>query len=216
MKQKLEISDELFQYLLDWGSKEHAILKACREETLTHKDHRKQISVDTGQLLGVLTRLINPEKVLELGTFSGYSSLVFALNSSDNCRITTIDMNENYHAWAEVFWQRANVRHKIEPRLGKALDILPQLPLQAFDLIFIDADKLNLQTYYDYALQLVSERGLIIIDNLLWSGRVVDVAADDKYTQAIKAFNDRLQQDERVSKSLLPVGDGVGLIRVNS
>lgn len=216
MMQPLALTEPLYAYLMS-HVEEHSVLLRCREETSKLPDHRKQIPPEQGQFFAFLLKLIRPYNVLELGTFSGYSALVFALNTPDTAQVITCDINKPYLNIAARYFEEAGVLHKIDMRLMKANDCLDLLLAsgrdETFDFIFIDADKPNLQIYYEKALSLISQKGLIVIDNVLWHGNVVDPTMDDKNTQAIRLFNDTLRQDKRVMVSMLPIGDGVSLIQ---
>jgi len=172
-----------------------------------------QISPEQGQFMALLVQLIGAKKTLEIGVFTGYSTLSVALALPEDGRIVACDVNEKDCAIALSSWQKANVAHKIDLRIAPALDTLESLitngESNTFDFAFIDADKGNYDNYYEKCLQLVRSGGLIAIDNMLWYGRVADSGAQDKRTKRIRALNEKVRDDERVATSLLPVGDGL-------
>jgi caffeoyl-CoA O-methyltransferase len=174
-----------------------------------------QTSPEQGQFLHLLARLAGAKKTLEVGVFLGYSSTWVALALPAGGKIVACDRSEEYTAQARRLWREAGVEDKIELRLGGALDTLDALIAEgqggSFDFAFIDADKANYANYYDRAMVLVRPGGLIAIDNVLWSGDVIDAGKTDADTEAIRAFNRKLQADERVSLSLVPLGDGLTL-----
>lgn len=174
-----------------------------------------QISPEQGQLMALLVQLMGAKKTLELGVFTGYSALAVALALPADGQVIACDVSADYTAIAQRYWQMAGVAHKIDLRLGPALETLDQLRVEghveSFDFAFIDADKRNYDSYYEKSLQLVRPGGLIAIDNVLWSGRVADPTVQDNRTQRIRALNEKIYQDPRVSLSLLPIADGLTL-----
>jgi caffeoyl-CoA O-methyltransferase len=164
-----------------------------------------------GRFLGVLVRSLRARRVLELGTFTGYSSISMALALPPGGRVITCDVNEETTAIAQRYAEDAGVADRIDFRLGPALDAVAQLT-GPFDLVFIDADKENYVNYYEATLPLLADSGLMVVDNTLWSGRVADPAENDDNTQAIRALNDRVRDDPRVENVLLSVRDGMNLI----
>ena len=165
-----------------------------------------------GHLLAELVRLVRAKRVLELGTFTGYSSISMALALEDGGRVITCDVNEKTTAVARRYAEEAGVADRIDFHVGPALDAVSALE-GPFELIFIDADKPNYVDYYESTLPLLAEHGVMIVDNTLWSGRVADADEDDESTQAIRALNDRVRDDDRVENVLLTVRDGMNLIR---
>ena len=214
------LPDELYRYLLNHSVKQHPILQQCRTETLAMPDYRKQIPPEQGQFFEFLVKLLQPKKILELGTFTGYSALVFALASSADCMVYTCDVNENYLKVARKFWQAAAMDQKIHATIMPAQEYLQQLlqenAAETFDLIFIDADKRKLLEYYEQALRLIKPNGLIVVDNVLWHGAVVTKDPAIRYTDYVCAFNDFCYNDTRVEMCMLPVGDGLTLIKKRS
>ncbi len=174
-----------------------------------------QIAPEQGQFMALLIELLGATKTLEIGVFTGYSSLRVALALPPNGKIVACDVSEEYTAIARRYWQTAGVADKIDLRLAPALETLDQLlasgQAETFDFAFIDADKQNYEGYYERSLQLVRRGGLIAIDNVLWSGQVANPQDQDNSTLAIRAFNDKLHHDERVSLSLVPIADGLTL-----
>jgi caffeoyl-CoA O-methyltransferase len=174
-----------------------------------------QTAPEQGQFLHLLTRLTGAKKTLEVGVFMGYSSTWVALALPADGKIIACDRSEEYTTQARQLWREAGVEDKIELRLGPALDTLDALIAEgkagSFDFAFIDADKANYANYYDRAMVLVRPGGLIAIDNVLWKGDVIDASKTDTDTEAIRAFNRKLQADARVSLSLVPLGDGLTL-----
>ena len=211
------IKESIYNYLLENSLRELPVLKKLREETQKMPLGRMQISPDQGQLMAMLVRLIAPKKILEVGTFTGYSSLVMALALPENGKLIACDISEKYTLMAQRFWKEAGVADKIELRLGnatKTLDIIIDEGLSGtFDMVFIDADKESYKIYYEKCLELLHSGGLILIDNVLWYGRPADPDATDADTVAIREFNKFVYKDSRVDISLLSVGDGLTLAR---
>jgi predicted O-methyltransferase YrrM len=212
------LSDPLYQYLLDNSVHEPDILTQLRIETAAHPLVNMQICPEQGQLMGLLVQLIGARKCLEIGVFTGYSSLVVALNLPDDGLIIACDVNAKFTSIARRYWQAAGVAHKINLHIEPALRTLDRLLANGeagtFDFAFIDADKSNYGAYYDRCFQLVRHGGLILVDNVLWYGRVADPAMDhDRRTQAIKQINQKIYQDDRVQISLIPIGDGLTIAR---
>lgn len=215
--QTIKLSDTLYQYMLSISLHEPVILKSLRETTLKLSSHNMQISPEQGQLMAFLVELIGAEKTLEIGVYTGYSSLAAALALPETGKIIACDINTETSAIAQDFWQKAGVAHKIDLKLAPALETLDSLIKQnysnTFDFIFVDADKQNYLNYYERSLTLLRPGGLMLVDNVLWSGRVADVHTHDKQTVAIRAFNQTIYQDKRISMSLVPISDGLTLIR---
>jgi caffeoyl-CoA O-methyltransferase len=216
--QSIGLSDNLYQYLVANSVREPKILQQLREETAQHPLVNMQISPEQGQFMGLLVSLIGAKKCLEVGVFTGYSSLAVALNLPEDGRIVACDVSEEFTTIARKYWQAAGVNNKIDLKIAPALETLDRLLADGeagtFDFAFIDADKNNYAAYYDRALQLVRQNGLILVDNVLWYGRVADPAmTDDKQTQAIDRLNQRIYHDERVQISLIPIGDGLTIAR---
>lgn len=214
-KNALGLNDALYQYILDHSLREPEILVRLREHTANHPQARMQISPEQGQLMSLLVRLMGAKKTLEVGVFTGYSSLSVALALPPEGRLIACDVSEDYTTIARQYWQEAGVAHKIDLHIAPALETLDRLLAEgqagSFDFAFIDADKGNYHNYYDRALALLRPGGLLAIDNVLWSGRVAEAQSSDKIVQTMRNFNQKLAQDERIQVSLLPIGDGLTL-----
>lgn len=209
------INGPLHDYLLAVSLREPEILRQLRQETARHPLAQMQIAPEQGQLMALLVRLIGARKTLEIGVFTGYSSLAVALALPADGTIVACDVSEEFTAIARRYWRAAEVEQKIELHLAPATATLDRLlaegQAECFDFAFIDADKGNYDGYYERALRLVRRGGLIAIDNVLWQGKVADVAAQDEDTIAIRVLNAKLRGDERIALSLLPVADGMTL-----
>ena len=211
------LNDALYEYLLSVSLREPDVLCQLREETAKMPQHNMQISPEQGQFMALLVELTGARKCLEVGTFTGYSTLSLALALPEDGQIVACDISEEFTSRAKPYWQEAGVAGKIDLRLGPALETLDALIADgesgAFDFAFIDADKVNYQGYFQRALDLIRRGGLILVDNVLWSGAVVDPARDDEDTEAIRAFNQARAGAPRISLSLVPIGDGLTLAR---
>jgi caffeoyl-CoA O-methyltransferase len=209
------ITDEMADYLREVSLREPSVLQAQRESTDNHPQAGMQTAPEQGQFLNLLARLVNARKTLEVGVFLGYSSTCVALALPPGGKIVACDVSEEFTARARQTWRDAGVADKIDLRIAPALETLDALiaggESGTFDFAFIDADKKNYANYYERALTLVRRGGLIVIDNVLWHGKVIDPAAEDADTLAIRAFNRSVHQDSRVSLSLVPLGDGLTL-----
>ncbi|MEH2075712.1 MAG: class I SAM-dependent methyltransferase [Nostoc sp.] len=214
-KQSLGLDNQLYNYLLSVSLREPEILLKLRQETASHPRSTMQISPEQGQFMRLLVQLIGAKKTLEVGVFTGYSSLSVALALPEDGKIIAADVSEEFTAIARRYWQQAGVADKIDLRLAPGLETLDRLlatgEAETFDFAFIDADKENYDGYYERSLQLVRPGGLIAIDNVLWSGQVADPQNQDESTQAIRALNEKLHYDERVTLSLVPIADGLTL-----
>ena len=173
-----------------------------------------QIAPEQGAFLTVLTRLIGARRAIEIGTFTGYSALCIARGLPDDGRLLCCDVSEEWTAVGKRAWAKAGVADRIDLRIAPALDTLAALPADTqFDLAFIDADKPNYANYFDALLPKMRTNGAILVDNVLWDGRVVKPDADDENTVAIRAFNDTVAHDDRVDAVMLPIADGLTLVR---
>lgn len=216
----LEMTDAVYEYLLSVSLREDALLARLREETGNHPMAVMQISPEQGQFMALLTRLLGAVRCVEVGVFTGYSSLCVARALPANGTIVACDVSEEYTNIARRYWAEAGLEHRIDLRLAPAVGTLDALldsgETGRFDFGFIDADKENYPAYYERLLRLVRPGGLIAVDNTLWSGRLADEARedDDADTRALRAFNKALHGDERVDLSLVPIGDGLTLARV--
>lgn len=213
----LTLNDALYDYLLSVSLQELPVLKELRERTAQLPMAQMQISPEQGQFMQWLITMLNARRTLEIGVFTGYSTLVTALALPSEGSIVACDISAEYTAIAQEYWRRAGVAARIQLHLQPALQTLQQLldigEANSFDFAFIDADKENYQHYYEAVLQLLRPGGVIAVDNVLWGGRVIDAAINDSSTVAIRAFNQQLHTDRRVSITLLPLGDGLTLVR---
>lgn len=213
----LALTPILYAWLMQNSLREPQILRALREETLANNPHAGMaISPVQGQFLMLLLKLIHAVKTLEVGVFTGYSSLCTALALPAHGKIFACDVSEEWTSVARRYWQQAGVADKIRLQLAPAIETLEALLRDGhagtFDFAFIDADKANYDNYYERALKLVRTGGLIVFDNMLWYGKVADASVNDPDTVALRALSKKLQSDSRVFISLLPVGDGVTLV----
>jgi predicted O-methyltransferase YrrM len=195
--------------------REPDVLRRLREETASLPNAGMQISPEQGQFMTLLVHLLDARRTLEVGVFTGYSSLSVALALPEDGHIIACDVSEEWTAIARRYWREAGVERKIDLRLRPALQTLDDLialgQAGSFDFAFIDADKENYADYYERALVLLRPHGLIAVDNVLWSGRVIDKSVKDADTRAIRAFNEKLKADERIWLTMLPIRDGLTL-----
>ena len=210
------LNDTIYEYFKNISLREPAVLANLREKTALLHEARMQICPEQGQLMAMLVKLINAKNILEIGTFTGYSSTAMALAMSADGQLDTLDCDDKNTKIAIDTWEQAKVSKKINLHIDKALntlDILLKIHGESFyDLIFIDADKSNYDAYYELSLKLVRIGGLILIDNTLWYGKVADEVDQEKSTLALRALNLKLHQDARVELSMLPIGDGLTLL----
>jgi caffeoyl-CoA O-methyltransferase len=213
----ISLTDSLYEYLLAVSLREPDLLRQLRQETATDPLARMQVSPEQGQFMGLLAQLTGARRCLEIGVFTGYSSLALALVLPDDARIVACDVSEEWTSVARRYWAAAGVAHKIDLRLAPALETMAGLlgagEAGRFDFAFLDADKENYPSYYELALELLRPGGLLVADNTLWSGRVADPANTEATTEALRRFNEQLHRDERVDLSLVPIGDGLTLAR---
>ncbi|NMY69000.1 class I SAM-dependent methyltransferase [Pseudomonas sp. WS 5414] len=213
----LNLDDALYQYLLDVSLRETPLLRRLRDETQALPNARWQVAPEQGQFLALLIKLIGARRILEVGTFTGYSALCMAQALPNDGLLICCDIPGDYNATACRYWKDAGVDQRIDLRLAPALQTLVGLEqagqLESFDLIFIDADKANYPAYLEFALRLLRVGGLAVFDNTLWSGRVLEANAASEDTRAIQALNRALKDDSRIDLSLLPLGDGLTLCR---
>lgn len=209
------LSDDLYAYLFEHSVREPDVLRRLREETARDSMARMQIAPEQGQLMQLLVRLMGARRYLEVGVFTGYSSLAVALALPAEGRIVACDISDTWTKVARRYWAEAGVAEKIDLRLAPALQTLDGLiaagAAGSFDFAFIDADKTSYRGYYERALTLIRAGGLIAVDNTLWEGRVADPKVRDADTQAIRDFNRHLRDDRRVHLCLVPIGDGLSL-----
>ena len=213
-------SPALIEYLLETSLREPEVLASLREETQARSDRQMQIDPEQGQFMALLVAAVGARRVVEVGTFTGYSSLAMALALPEDGLLVACDRDEDVTAIARRYWSLAGVDDRIELRLGDAKETLEALlesgEAGSYDLAFIDADKGRYEQYYELLLELVRSGGLILVDNVLWGGRVADPEADDADTESIRAFNRKLHVDDRIDLSMLPVGDGLTVARVRA
>ena len=213
----LAIDDRLYLYLVDHSLRETALMRELRELTQGHAMAHMQIAPEQGQFLALLVELLGAEQIIEIGTFTGYSALCMAQAMPPNGRLLCCDINPEWTAIASDYWERAGVRERIDLRIAPALETLDKLLEDGaaghFDSAFIDADKTNYLNYSERCLQLLRPGGLLMFDNTLWNGAVADPEDQSADTLALRALNHRLLGDERVSLSLVPIGDGLTLAR---
>ncbi|MBV6627205.1 MAG: class I SAM-dependent methyltransferase [Rivularia sp. (in: Bacteria)] len=216
-KQTLGLENHIYQYLLSVSIREPDILKKLREETANHPRNIMQISPEQGQFMALLVQLMGAKKALDIGVFTGYSSLVVALALPPAGKMVACDVSEEYTSIARRYWEQAGIADKIDLHIAPAIATLDKLITEgetdSFDFAFIDADKSSYDDYYERALKLIRPGGLIAIDNVLWSGRVADSQIDDNRTKKIRALNKKIHQDDRVTISMVPIGDGLTLAR---
>ncbi len=208
------IAKEIEDYALNHTKPESELLKKLNRETHAKIMMPRMLSGHLqGRLLSVFSNMIKPDYILEIGTYTGYSALCLAEGLSEKGKIITIDINEEIEKFVRNFFEQSAYKNKIDYRIGNALYIIPTID-QQLDMVFIDADKENYSAYYNLVFDKVKKGGYIIADNVLWSGKVLmDDSKLDKDTKAIKAFNDKIQQDDRVENILLPVRDGLMICR---
>jgi O-methyltransferase len=216
MADQTPLSPELLAYLRAESLREDELLQELREETATYPMGRvMQVMAEEGQLLGLLVKMTNARKVLEVGTFTGYSTLCMARALPPNGQLITCDITNRWPNIGMKYWQRASVANRIEVRVGDAAETLATLLVEKgsefFDLAFIDADKANYRTYYEKALLLIRPGGLIIIDNTFLFGRVADVEDNSPEVVEIRELNSSLLRDSRIDLSTLPMADGITL-----
>jgi len=215
MSRYFPIDERSYRYLLNTSVREPEIARRLRDETQQLENAQMQIGPDQGQFMQLLVQVLRAQKTLEVGVFTGYSALWVALGLPADGRVIACDISEEYTAVARRYWKQAGVDQKIDLRLGPALktldDLLKAGQAGTFDFAFIDADKTNYENYYERALQLLRVGGLIAIDNTIWSGKVADPDEQDADTVAIRRLNEKLLRDERITLSMLTVGDGLTL-----
>jgi predicted O-methyltransferase YrrM len=217
MSRNLQLTDTLYQYILDHSVREPAVLRELHAETAPMQHGGMQIGADQGQFMALLAKLVGAKRCIEIGVFTGYSSIAVALALPPDGKIIACDVSEEWTAIARRYWKKAGVDSKIELRLGPAVETLDAMLAKGeagqHDYVFIDADKGNYLNYYERCLKLVRAGGLMLFDNTLWSGEVAKPENQKADTVALRSLNDALHHDERIDVALLPVGDGVTLAR---
>ena len=211
------MDDQLLEYLRQNSVREPDVLQELREETQKLSNSGMQISPEQGQLMAMLVKLVNARKIVEIGTFTGYSSTVMALAMPEDSQLIAFDISEEYTRTARRFWKKAGVDQRVKLVLGNAKeslkDFLQAGEQESVDLAFIDADKSSYAEYYECCLKLIRPGGLILVDNVLWSGQVADASNHDKDTEALRIFNAALSSDQRVDLCMVPIGDGLAIAR---
>ena len=209
------MSDQLYNYLLSVSVPPDPLWERLRDEATSSVGFNMQISPEQGQFMSVLVQMLGVNKALEIGTFTGFSALCVARAMPDHGQLIACDVSEQWTSIAKRYWAQAGLEHKIDLRLGSALETLDELIDQgagaSFDFAFIDADKENYGEYYERCLTLLRQRGLILIDNVLWGGRTADASNNEETTVAIRELTKKMQADDRIDFSLIPVGDGLSL-----
>ncbi|MGB0808777.1 MAG: O-methyltransferase [bacterium] len=211
------MDDQLLEYLRQNSVREPDVLQELREETQKLSNSGMQISPEQGQLMAMLVKLVNARKIVEIGTFTGYSSTVMAVAMPEDSQLIAFDISEEYTRTARRFWKKAGVDQRVKLVLGNAKeslkDFLQTGEQESVDLAFIDADKSSYAEYYECCLKLIRPGGLILVDNVLWSGQVADASNHDKDTEALRIFNAALSSDQRVDLCMVPIGDGLTIAR---
>ena len=215
MGKNLEITEKLQKYIDNFGLKINSVQQEIIDFNNTLGDVKKmQVAQSQCHFLHLIIKISNIKNVLEIGTFTGLSALSIALALPDDGKLTALDKNEETNKIATEFFKKANQDNKIQTIVKPALESLDDLKNSKFDMIFIDADKMNYKEYYEKSLNLLSKNGLIIIDNVLWHGEVADETNLDKYSLNIREFNNYVLQDKRVEQIIVPLGDGMTVCRV--
>ena len=213
----ISLDQGLYDYVLNSSLRESSVLTALRAETATLPLAVMQIAPEQGQFMAMLIKLMGARRAIEVGVYTGYSALAVADALPDDGLLIACDINADTAAIAQRYWQQAGVAHKVDLRLAPAAETLQALldnnRSHSFDFAFIDADKTGYRDYYELCLALLRPGGLVVVDNVLWGGAVLNTQADDDDTRAIQRFNAQLRDDRRVDLSMLPVADGLSLIR---
>ena len=216
MSTQIEINKQLVSYLQHVGYRCDPIIdKLVKETKALGSLAQMQIAPEQGQFLEIIVAISKAKKCLEIGRFTGLSTLCMARGLPDDGKIISIDNSDEFSSLANKFWKQADIQHKIESVIGQGVEVMQSYVDRqfSFDLIFIDADKNNYPHYYELSLELLPSNGIIIIDNMLWGGDVVDLSIKDTQTVTIRSLNAKIQKDERVHFSLLPLSDGLSFIR---
>jgi len=213
----LSMNDSLYQYLLEHSLRESQLMRELREVTAQQEQSQMQIAPEQGQFMALLVELLDARRIIEVGTYTGYSALCMAQAMSGDGELVCCDLSEEWTRIARRFWRAAGVEERIRLRIAPALDTLDGLIERGetgrFDMAFIDADKVNYRNYYERCLVLLRRGGLLLFDNTLWGGAVADAGDQSEDTRALRELNDKLREDERVGISLVPIGDGLTLAR---
>jgi predicted O-methyltransferase YrrM len=213
------IDSEIQNYSEKYTSPENEVLRELRHKTLGEREDKNMLSgFYQGRLLAMFSKMISPRRILEIGTYMGYSALCLAEGLTEDGKVITLDINEETNAIAKDFWARTDLNHQIEAHLGQADEVIPNLN-ETFDLVFIDADKSNYSNYFDLVFPKLRTGGLIIADNVLWSGDVLNAERGEevnKSTRALHEYNQKINADQRVSNILCAVRDGLMISRKES
>jgi predicted O-methyltransferase YrrM len=216
-RRTVSMTDELYEYFREVSVREDDVRRRLQEETGKLENARMQISPEQGQFMTLFVAAMGAKNAIEIGTFTGYSALCIAEGLTEDGRLIACDIDDEWPSFGKRYWVEAGVAHKIDFRVGPATDTLAALIAEGregdFDFVFIDADKRGLDDYYEKALRLIRPGGVIAVDNTLWSGKVADPDVHDEATMAIRGFNARVIDDHRVQLSLVPIGDGLTLLR---
>lgn len=210
------LTDQLYKYMMDTWLREPKVMQDLRNETANLEMSAMQISPDQAQFMAFLVNLIDARRIIEIGTFTGYSALAMAIATHEDANIVCCDISEEWTNIAKKYWKKGGVENKINVRLAPALDTLKQLLLNSkgeYDFAFIDADKKNYAHYFECCFNLLRSGGVIAIDNVFWGGSVADKSQQDEDTTAIRTLNKKLQNDDRIELSIVPIGDGLTLAR---
>ena len=216
MSNQVSIDEELVKYLQATGYRSDPVINKLVDETLALGNvSAMQIAPEQGQFLEIIVKILNANSCLEIGRFTGLSSLCIARGLPESGKLITIDNSDEFLLMAKKYWKMASQENKIESIIGDGVDVLQSMidRQQSFDFVFIDADKNNYLHYYELSLKLLRPNGILIIDNMLWHGDVADENKTDKQTTTIRALNKKIQTDERIDFSLLPLSDGLSFIR---
>ena len=216
MSTQIEINKQLISYLQTVGYRRDPIIdKLVKETKALGNLAQMQIAPEQGQFLEIIVAISKAKKCLEIGRFTGLSTLCMARGLPNDGKIISIDNSDEFSSLANKFWKQADIQHKIESVIGQGVEVMQSYVDRqfSFDLIFIDADKNNYPHYYELSLELLPSNGIIIIDNMLWGGDVADLSNNDTQTKTIKSLNEKIQKDKRVDFSLLPIADGLSFIR---
>lgn len=213
----INLTPNLYQYLQNNSLRMPPVMVELRNKTNQVNESNMQISPEQAQFMQLLIEMLNAKKTLDIGVFTGYSSLAVALALPKDGTVIACDINDEWTAIAKEYWMKAGVYDKIDLKIGPAADSLQQLidngEDETFDFAFIDADKAGYDKYYELSLQLLRKGGIIAIDNVLWKGKVADPEANDRSTVCLRELNAKLHHDERISLSMIPIGDGLTLAR---
>ncbi|ADZ91177.1 O-methyltransferase [Marinomonas mediterranea] len=212
----VKVDDTLYDYLIDHSVREPEVLDALRRETAQYHMARMALSPEVGQFLGMLVSLVNPKKVLEIGVFTGYSTISIARYLSKDATMLAVDKKQMWLDIANRYLEQAEIKADVKTVCANAVEVMQDLVKTesgTYDFLFIDADKANLMAYYTMGIQLLSSGGCLIIDNTLWWGNVANAEFDDKDTVAVRALNDYIHSDADVTLSQLPIGDGLTIVR---